>query len=270
MPNIDNVTIKTTPVLRSSFVRHLPPAQDPWNTTTSSGKSGGASPEQMEQLVGAQHHHHSISPRTPRTPTRPHPLLQHLPSNRFQDRQIHRAPPRALRVTPPFFLLLLAAVYLLASFTIFSSPAPLLRVRSSSPRALLVPMPASPASIRASSPGFFELDNGRVRVRLTNVGAAVTSLLIPDKNGAGFVSRAVIPSLYSSWWCSLSVNLLVDDALFAFSGVLSDLVLGFDSLDPYLVSSRPTRFDLHPLISAYSIHSARSGVIGQRAAMLLN
>ncbi|TVT96945.1 hypothetical protein EJB05_57829, partial [Eragrostis curvula] len=166
----------------------------------------------MEQLVGAQHHHHhhhhhSLSPRTPRTPTRPHPhpLLQQLPSNRFRDHQIHHAAPRALRVTPPFFLLLLAAVYLLASFTILSSPAPLLRLRSS-PKALLVPMPLPPASVRASppSPEHFELDNGRMRVRLTNVGAAITSLLVPDKNG-----------------------------------VLGDVVLGFDSLDPYLNGTSP-------------------------------
>ncbi|KAK3150105.1 hypothetical protein QOZ80_3AG0228250 [Eleusine coracana subsp. coracana] len=165
----------------------------------------------MEQLVGAQHlhhhHHHSLSPRTPRTPTRPqpHPLLQHLPSNRFRDHQIHHAaPPRSLRVTPPFFLLLLAAVYLLASFTILSSPTPLLVRLRSSPKALLVPMPTPPASSRASSPEFFELDNKRIRVRLTNVGAAVTSLLVPDKNG-----------------------------------IFADVVLGFDSLDPYLNGTSP-------------------------------
>lgn len=170
----------------------------------------------MEQLVGAQHHHHhSLSPRTPRTPTRPqpHPLFQHLPSNRFRDHQIHHAAlPRALRVTPPFFLLLLAAVYLLASFTILSSPAPLLvRLRACSPKTLLIPMPAPPASLRAPTPEFFELDNGRIRVRLTNVGAAVTSLLVPDKNGAGLVSRAVIN-------CSMVyhalVNLMADDVCF--------------------------------------------------------
>ncbi|KAL6658040.1 hypothetical protein ACP70R_004287 [Stipagrostis hirtigluma subsp. patula] len=159
----------------------------------------------MEQLVGAHHHHHhhqsqhSLSPRTPRTPTRPHPLLQHplSLSNRFRDHQIHH-PPRILRFTPPFFLLLLVAVYLLASVTIFSAPTPSLRLRSSSPKPLLLPMPAPPA------PRFFDLDSGRIRVRLTNVGAAVTSLLVPDKNG-----------------------------------VLGDVVLGFDSLDPYLNGTSP-------------------------------
>ncbi|XP_062211691.1 uncharacterized protein LOC133912794 [Phragmites australis] len=165
----------------------------------------------MEQLVGVHHHHHhhsyhqhSLSPRTPRTPTRPHPLLS---SNRFRDHQIHPSP-RILRVTPPFFLLLLAAVYLLASVTILSSPTPLLRSYRKGPKALLVQMPAPPASNASSSsppaPELFELDNGRLRLRLTNVGAAVTSLLAPDKNG-----------------------------------VLADVVLGFDSLDPYLNGTSP-------------------------------
>ncbi|XP_008669719.2 uncharacterized protein [Zea mays] len=162
----------------------------------------------MEQLVGVHHHHHSLSPRAPRTPTRPqphpHPLLHHLPSNRFRDlhsqihNHIHPAVPaasRVLRATPPFFLTLLASVYLLASVTIFSTPTPLLRLRLASPRPLILPKPAPPPP----APELFDLDVGSVRVCLTNVGAAVTSFLVPDKNG-----------------------------------VLADVVLGFDSLDPYL------------------------------------
>ncbi|CAL4934487.1 unnamed protein product [Urochloa decumbens] len=164
----------------------------------------------MEQLVGVHHHHHhhSLSPRTPRTPTRaqPQPLLHHLPSNRFRDlpspqihSAAHAAAARALRATPPFFLVLLAAVYLLASVTILSAPTPLLRLRGTAPRPLLVSMPAPPPA-----PGLFELSAGSLRVHLTNVGAAVTSLLAPDKNG-----------------------------------VLADVVLGFDSLDPYLNGTSP-------------------------------
>ncbi|PWZ41489.1 hypothetical protein Zm00014a_033690 [Zea mays] len=163
----------------------------------------------MEQLVGVHHHHHSLSPRAPRTPTRPqpHPLLHHLPSNRFWDlhsqihNHIHPAVPtasRVLRATPPFFLILLASVYLLTSVTIFSAPTPLLHLQLASPRPLILPKPAPPPPV----PELFDLDGGSVRVRLTNVGAAVTSFLVPDKNG-----------------------------------VLADVVLGFDSLDPYLVSS---------------------------------
>lgn len=179
------------------------------NPTKLPGKSGGRAPEEMEQLVGVHHHRHSLSPRAPRTPTRAHPqpqpLLHHLPSNRFREHHsqihIHPAASRILRATPPFFLILLAAVYLLASFTIFSAPTPLLRLRSASPRLLLLPMraPAPPPA-----PELFELADGKIRVCLTNIGAAVTSLLVPDKNG-----------------------------------FLADVVLGFDSLDPYLNGTSP-------------------------------
>ncbi|XP_051208999.1 uncharacterized protein [Lolium perenne] len=151
----------------------------------------------MEQLLGAQQQrqqHH----QPPRTPTRPH--LQHIPSNRFRDHH-HPQPHAGLRIlritiTPPFFLLLLAAVYLLASFTILSAPAASLRP-ASNPNRLIVPMPPP-------SPGLFDLDNGRILARISNVGATVTSLLVPDKKG-----------------------------------VLADVVLGFDSLDPYLNGTSP-------------------------------
>jgi aldose 1-epimerase len=189
----------------------------------------------MEQLVGVHHHHHhhhSLSPRTPRTPTRAQaqPLLHHLPSNRSRDpqSQIHAAVGRILRATPPFFLVLLAAVYLLASVTIFSAPTPLLRLRGTSPRPLLLSMPAPPPA-----PEFFELHGGRLRVRLTNVGAAVTSLLAPDKNGAFFYP----PRSFCLLVPFVVLNLLANSVLLVIlPGVLADVVLGFDSLDPYLVS----------------------------------
>ncbi|KAM3209153.1 hypothetical protein ACQJBY_063695 [Aegilops geniculata] len=158
----------------------------------------------MEQLLGAQQHHSSLSPRTP--PTRPH--LQHAASNRFRDHHHPQPQPHAglkiLRVTPPFFLLLLAAVYLLASVTILSAPAPSLRTSTKKPDRLVVPVPAPVPPSRPPSPELLELDNGRIRARISNVGAAVTSLLVPDKNG-----------------------------------VLADVVLGFDSLDPYLNGTSP-------------------------------
>uniref|UniRef100_A0ACD5W623 Uncharacterized protein n=1 Tax=Avena sativa TaxID=4498 RepID=A0ACD5W623_AVESA len=148
----------------------------------------------MEQLLGAQQPHRSLSPRSP---TLPH--VQRIPSNRFRDHQHHHPQPlKILRITPPFFLLLLAAVYLLASFTILSAPAPSLRP-AKNPNRLILHMAAPSPPL---SPELFELDNGRIRARISNVGATVTSLLVPDKNG-----------------------------------VLGDVVLGFDSLDPYLVSS---------------------------------
>jgi aldose 1-epimerase len=136
-----------------------------------------------------------------------------------------------LRATPPFFLTLLASVYLLASVTIFSTPTPLLRLRLASPRPLILPKPAPPPP---PAPELFDLDVGSVRVCLTNVGAAVTSFLVPDKNGAG--SLWYLPSVCL---CStMALTLLFHDARLVFlPGVLADVVLGFDSLDPYLVSS---------------------------------
>ncbi|KAF0901799.1 hypothetical protein E2562_006433 [Oryza meyeriana var. granulata] len=176
----------------------------------------------MEQLVGVHHHHHhhsSSSSLSPRTPTHPHPHLLRLPSNRLRppDHHHHHHPhpplhavSKVLRVTPPFFLLLLAAVYLLASFTIFSSPAASLRPSSKNgAKLLLLPMPAPspPAPLSSSSrpsPELFELDGGGIQAWISNVGATITSLLVPDKNG-----------------------------------VLGDVVLGFDSLDPYLNGTSP-------------------------------
>uniref|UniRef100_A0A0E0AZE3 Aldose 1-epimerase n=1 Tax=Oryza glumipatula TaxID=40148 RepID=A0A0E0AZE3_9ORYZ len=157
----------------------------------------------MEQLVGVHHHHSSSSSLSPRTPSPTHPLphLLRLPSSSNRLRppdHPHSSHPvsKLLRVTPPFFLVLLAAVYLLASFTIFSSPAASLRPSKNRPK-LLLPMPApSPPP-----PDLFELHGGRIRAWITNVGATVTSLLVPDNNG-----------------------------------VLGDVVLGFDSLDPYQYS----------------------------------
>uniref|UniRef100_J3LQC7 Aldose 1-epimerase n=1 Tax=Oryza brachyantha TaxID=4533 RepID=J3LQC7_ORYBR len=171
----------------------------------------------MEQLVGVHHHHHhhhhssSSSSLSPRTPTHPHPHLLRLPSkpDHHPHTHPHAAVSKVLRVTPPFFLVLLAAVYLLASFTIFSSPAASLRPSSRSRAKLLLPMhhqPSPPVSSSSSpaSPELFELDGGGIRAWISNVGATVTSLLVPDKNG-----------------------------------VLGDVVLGFDSLDPYLNGTSP-------------------------------
>ncbi|KAL5210590.1 hypothetical protein ABZP36_006213 [Zizania latifolia] len=166
----------------------------------------------MEQLVGVHHHHHAASSflQSPRTPTHAHPHPLRLPSNHLRDHHHHHSPhavSKILRVTPPFFLVLLAAVYLLASFTIISSPAASLRSSKNRDKLLLpTAVPSTPVSSSSSppSPELFELDNGRIRAWISNVGATVTSLLVPDKNGA-----------------------------------LADVVLGFDSLDPYLNGTSP-------------------------------
>jgi hypothetical protein len=136
---------------------------------------------------------------------------------------------RVLRATPPFFLILLASVYLLASVTIFSAPTPLLRLRLSSPRPLILPKLVS----HPLAPELFDLDDGSIRVRLANVGAAITSFLIPDKNGVGSLWYLPSVCLCSTTALTLSFH---DARLVFLPGVLADVVLRFDSLDPYLVS----------------------------------
>lgn len=61
------------------------------------------------------------------------------------------------------------------AFVTFSAPTPLLCLRLASPRSVLLLKPAPPA------PKFFDLDGGGVWVRLTNVGAVVTSSPPPNE-----------------------------------------------------------------------------------------
>ncbi|KAL9263990.1 Galactose mutarotase-like protein [Drosera capensis] len=57
---------------------------------------------------------------------------------------------------------------------------------------------------QSTKPEIFELDNGTMRVKLTNLGCTITSLSVPDKDGN-----------------------------------LGDVVLGFDSVEPYLEGKAP-------------------------------
>jgi hypothetical protein len=61
---------------------------------------------------------------------------------------------QVLHATPPFFVNLLVAIYLLASITFFA-PTPLLRLRLASPRPLLLLKPALPPTLE-----FFDLYGG--------------------------------------------------------------------------------------------------------------
>lgn len=42
----------------------------------------------------------------------------------------------------------------------------------------------------------YELSNGTITVKITNFGATITSILVPDANGAEFLTR--FPDSYSS------------------------------------------------------------------------
>ncbi|KAL5681611.1 hypothetical protein ACJX0J_007996, partial [Zea mays] len=61
---------------------------------------------------------------------------------------------QVLHATPPFFVNLLVAIYLLASVTFFA-PMPLLRLRLASPRPLLLLKPALPPTLE-----FFDIYGG--------------------------------------------------------------------------------------------------------------
>jgi len=74
----------------------------------------------------------------------------------------------------------------------------------------------------------FELKKGELSLKVTNWGASILSLLLPDKNGIIHSSKLqimIFPSLVS---------------LFVFhhlcSGKLGDVVLGYDSVKDYTVS----------------------------------
>ncbi|RWW15587.1 hypothetical protein BHE74_00010971 [Ensete ventricosum] len=67
----------------------------------------------------------------------------------------------------------------------------------------------------------YELSNGTITVKMTNFGATITSLLVPDANGDEFLT--LFPSRSSS---------------LPHKGNLADVVLGFDTVEPYQIGSR--------------------------------
>lgn len=85
-----------------------------------------------------------------------------------------------------------------------------------------------------AKPEVFELSNGTITVNLTNVGAAITSLLVPDAQG---YSAKTFSSFF--FFLSFFMGYLIWNCLSSYwvSGNLADVVLGFDSLDTYIVSS---------------------------------
>lgn len=85
-------------------------------------------------------------------------------------------------------------------------------------------------------PELFELNNGSIRIKITNYGANVTHLFVPDKRGLStffffnpfflFISIYIHTNLYF-----ISADFDVD-----YEGNVADIVLGFDSIESYVVS----------------------------------
>jgi aldose 1-epimerase len=95
--------------------------------------------------------------------------------------------------------------------------------------------------------GVYELSKGDFSVKVTNWGATVTSVVFPDSRGIsrapsvdgdsclswdfrfGFMVSALLP------FCPLLWN--ADRVFFPLSGNLGDVVLGYDTIAEYVVSS---------------------------------
>lgn len=83
-----------------------------------------------------------------------------------------------------------------------------------------------------NTPEIFELNNGTMQVKISNYGATITSLSVPDKNG--LFSSSMISPFYFTY---LQILIKFSDyrVCFLIEGKLADVVLGFDSVDPYVV-----------------------------------
>lgn len=81
----------------------------------------------------------------------------------------------------------------------------------------------------------FELNNGTMQVKVSNYGCTITSLFVPDKDGEFTKSIAY---QRSNRFCISTVNAcsLIFFLCLRCEGKLADVVLGFDTLEPYQVS----------------------------------
>jgi hypothetical protein len=97
--------------------------------------------------------------------------------------------------------------------------------------------------------GVYELKTGDFSVSVTNWGATITSVVLPDSKGAFRLSSDPLsknPSM-ASVLCAVRVRLLVhrhqriySASPTSFAGNLADVVLGYDTIGGYVVSSRIT------------------------------
>lgn len=85
---------------------------------------------------------------------------------------------------------------------------------------------------QTQKPELFELNNGTMQVLISNLGCTITSLSVPGKDG----NRHFVFAFFRSVFLGVFFRKIADSwTLCNFEGKLADVVLGFDSLDPYLV-----------------------------------
>lgn len=81
-------------------------------------------------------------------------------------------------------------------------------------------------------PELFELNNGSIRIKITNYGAIVTHLFVPDRHGLPFFFF-----FFKSFFLYIQIYILFTLILMLdFKGNVADIVLGFDSIESYMVS----------------------------------
>jgi len=84
--------------------------------------------------------------------------------------------------------------------------------------------------------GIFELEKGGLSLKVTNWGASIVSLVLPDKNGMTNFFLLKLIFLKCCFIYAMFLNLVG----FLFNlclGKLGDIVLGYDSIKEYTVSN---------------------------------
>lgn len=97
--------------------------------------------------------------------------------------------------------------------------------------------------------GIYEIKKGDFSVKVTNYGARIISVLLPDKNGHFFYH-------WSIFWNYLHFLLRVFRNCLFFPGKIGDVVLGYDTIKEYEVC-----FTLFCFIVQILFECLRSGLI---------
>ena len=110
------------------------------------------------------------------------------------------------------------------------------------------------AAANESAIKVYEIKRGNFSVKISNYGATVVSVILPDKNGTRLLFWFLFQFYlfmyvdFIDWSETLFVCLCV---CFCFTGKLDDVVLGFESMDDYKVSFISLPYFLHFSISYY-------------------
>lgn len=98
---------------------------------------------------------------------------------------------------------------------------------------LFLSLSSIPMADQSPKPETFELSNGSMKILLTNLGCTIISLSVPGKDGFFFF----VPIPHFQLFVTFDHVCVFTDSWHAlcFEGVLSDVVLGLDSVESYEV-----------------------------------